>query len=63
MSDRTVARLLWDGNDLVTVYTDGTTLRFVGAYFTSWKTVYPKDSAIVVEDLTVKTDDTLLKLP
>lgn len=52
-AERTVARLLWDGNDLITVYTDGTMHRFVGAYFTSHKTVYPKDSAVVVEDITV----------
>jgi hypothetical protein len=62
MVERTVARLLWDGNTLITVYTDGSMHRFVGAYYTSWKTVYPKDSSIVVEDITI-TPEPVLKKP
>ncbi len=51
MSERRVARLLWDGDALITVYTDGTAHRYEGAYMTAHKVHYPEGSGVVAEDV------------
>lgn len=51
MAEKKVVDLYWEGDTMVHIYEDGTSMRFEGAYLMSHKVEYPEGSGVVVEDV------------